>query len=78
MDTVVYNDLEVMRQTLETNLLGTAATFHPFVDPMRARGSGRLVGVASVAASAETAKLLPARVAKRAKAATAPSTADAG
>jgi len=50
MDTVVYNDLEVMRQTLETNLLGTAATFHPFVDPMRARGSGRLVGVASVAA----------------------------
>jgi short-subunit dehydrogenase len=50
MDTVVYNDLEVMRQTLETNLLGTAATFHPFVDAMRARGSGRLVGVASVAA----------------------------
>jgi short-subunit dehydrogenase len=26
-----------------------AATFHPFVEPMRRRGSGRLVGIASVA-----------------------------
>ena len=49
MDTAVAGDLEVMRSILETNLLGTAATFHPFIDAMRQRGSGRLVGIASVA-----------------------------
>jgi NAD(P)-dependent dehydrogenase (short-subunit alcohol dehydrogenase family) len=42
-------DLDVFRDTLATNLLGVVATFHPFVEPMRARGSGRLVGIASVA-----------------------------
>ena len=50
MDSAIAADLEVMRDTLETNLLGTAATFHPFIAAMRARRSGRLVGVASVAA----------------------------
>ena len=50
MDSAIAADLDVMRATLETNLLGTAATFQPFIAPMRARGSGRLVGVASVAA----------------------------
>jgi short-subunit dehydrogenase len=50
MDTAEFDDLEVMRAVLETNSLGTAATFHPFVAPMRARGSGALVGIASVAA----------------------------
>ena len=49
MDTADAADLEVMRATLETNTLGLAATFHPFVAAMRARGSGSLVGVASVA-----------------------------
>jgi NADP-dependent 3-hydroxy acid dehydrogenase YdfG len=49
MDTAVFEDLEVMRLTLETNLLGVAATFHPFVAPMRERRSGTLVGIASVA-----------------------------
>ena len=49
MDTAEREDLDVMRATLETNLLGVAATFHPFVAAMRERGSGRLVGVASVA-----------------------------
>lgn len=49
MDTAEYDDLDVMRATFETNNLGMAATFHPFVEPMRARGSGRLVGIASVA-----------------------------
>jgi short-subunit dehydrogenase len=49
MDTAVRDDLEVMRATFETNNLGMAATFQPFVDGMRARRSGRLVGVASVA-----------------------------
>ncbi len=50
MDTAVASDLEVMRAVLETNTLGTAATFHPFVAAMSARGSGALVGIASVAA----------------------------
>ncbi|MFT3778707.1 MAG: SDR family oxidoreductase [Ottowia sp.] len=50
MDTAVRADLDVMARTFATNNLGLAATFHPFVEPMRRRGSGRLVGIASVAA----------------------------
>lgn len=50
MDTAEREDLEVLRETLATNNLGLAATFHPFLAAMRARGSGTLVGVASVAA----------------------------
>ncbi|THF64102.1 SDR family oxidoreductase [Pseudothauera nasutitermitis] len=42
-------DLEAFERVLRTNLLGMVATFQPFVAPMRARGSGRLVGIASVA-----------------------------
>lgn len=42
-------DLEAFERVLRTNLLGMVATFQPFVEPMRARGSGRLVGIASVA-----------------------------
>ena len=38
-----------MRATFETNNLGMAATFHPFVAAMRERRSGTLVGIASVA-----------------------------
>jgi short-subunit dehydrogenase len=49
MDTGEFDDLDVMRATLETNTLGMAATFHPFVAPMRARRAGTLVGIASVA-----------------------------
>jgi short-subunit dehydrogenase len=49
MDTAVAEDLEMMRSTYETNNLGMAATFQPFVAGMRARRSGRLVGIASVA-----------------------------
>jgi short-subunit dehydrogenase len=48
IDTAVYDDLEVMRATYETNNLGMAATFHPFVAAMVQRGSGTLVGIASV------------------------------
>ena len=48
IDTGVYDDLEVMRATYETNNLGMAATFQPFVDGMRARRGGTLVGIASV------------------------------
>ena len=50
MDTAQFDDLAVMRRTFETNNVGLAATFHPFVAAMNARGSGTLVGVASVAA----------------------------
>ena len=50
MDTAEFDDLEVMRATFETNNLGMAATFHPFVAAMSARRSGTLVGIASVAA----------------------------
>ncbi len=49
IDTADVDDLEVLRATFETNNIGMAATFHPFVEAMRQRGSGRLVGVASVA-----------------------------
>ena len=50
MDSAERADLEVMRDTFATNNIGLAATFHPFLRPMRQRGSGTLVGVASVAA----------------------------
>lgn len=50
MDTAEREDLDVMAKTFATNNIGLAATFQPFVAPMAARGSGRLVGIASVAA----------------------------
>lgn len=49
MDTAERADLEVMARTFATNNTGMAATFHPFVAAMVARGSGRLVGIGSVA-----------------------------
>lgn len=49
MDTTERADLDVMAQTFATNNIGMAATFHPFVAAMVARGSGALVGIASVA-----------------------------
>ncbi|MFM6986162.1 MAG: SDR family oxidoreductase [Hydrogenophaga sp.] len=50
MDTAEREDIDVMARTFATNNTGLAATFHPFVEGMRARGSGVLVGMASVAA----------------------------
>lgn len=50
VDTAELEDLEVIRSTFETNNLGMAATFQPFVAPMRERRAGTLVGIASVAA----------------------------
>jgi len=50
MDTTQFDDLDVMRRVFATNNVGLAATFHPFVEAMNERGSGTLVGVASVAA----------------------------
>jgi short-subunit dehydrogenase len=49
IDTAEFADLEVMRSVYETNNIGMAATFQPFVRPMCERRSGRLVGIASVA-----------------------------
>ncbi|MGH8848246.1 MAG: SDR family oxidoreductase [Polaromonas sp.] len=49
MDTAAREDLEVMAQTFATNNIGVAATFHPFVAAMAARGTGALVGIGSVA-----------------------------
>jgi hypothetical protein len=50
MDTAVRADLDTLADTLAINNVGMAATFHPFLGAMKARGAGTLVGVASVAA----------------------------
>jgi hypothetical protein len=42
-------DLDAIRRVMDVNLFGMAATFSPFVHAMRLAGSGRLVGIASVA-----------------------------
>lgn len=49
VDTAEAEDLAVIEQVYRTNVFGLAATFQPFIAPMRARRSGTLVGVASVA-----------------------------
>lgn len=49
IDTAERSDLDVLTQTFATNNVGLAATFHPFVKAMVQRGSGRLVGIGSVA-----------------------------
>ncbi len=41
-------DLEVIARTFAINNLGTVATFHPFLELMIGRGSGRVVGISSV------------------------------
>ena len=50
MDCADARDLAVLQETLSTNVTGVAATFQPFLQAMRQRGSGTLVGMASVAA----------------------------
>lgn len=49
VDSAQRADIEVMARTFATNNLGLAATFHPFIAAMEQRGSGRLVGIGSVA-----------------------------
>ncbi|MDP2256213.1 MAG: SDR family oxidoreductase [Polaromonas sp.] len=49
MDTTMREDIDVMAQIFATNSIGMAATFHPFVAAMVARGCGTLVGIGSVA-----------------------------
>ena len=43
------SDNMAFRRVMETNVLGMVHTFQPFVSAMLAKGSGRLVGIASVA-----------------------------
>lgn len=47
--TEAIEDLAVLRRMLEINLIGVATSFQPFLAPMRARGRGTLVGIASLA-----------------------------
>lgn len=49
MDSAIRSDLDVMSNTFATNVVGAAATFHPFLCEMKRRGSGTLVGIGSVA-----------------------------
>jgi NAD(P)-dependent dehydrogenase (short-subunit alcohol dehydrogenase family) len=57
MDTSVREDLEVLQRVMSTNVMGMAATFHPFIEAMKSRAAqdkphgvvGTLVGIASVA-----------------------------
>ena len=48
VDTAQRADIDVIAQTYATNNVGTAATFHPFVQAMVQRKSGTLVGIGSV------------------------------
>jgi short-subunit dehydrogenase len=49
IDTAIRADLDLMVQTYATNNIGLAATFHPFIEGMLKRNSGKLVGIGSVA-----------------------------
>lgn len=55
MDSAIRADLAVLQRVMATNVLGLAATFQPFIDPMRAQAPAHnappftLVGIASVA-----------------------------
>ncbi len=42
-------DAAVFQQIMDINVIGMVHAFHPFVEPMLSRGSGTLVGIASVA-----------------------------
>ena len=49
IDPADAGDVDVLARLLATNVTGVAASLQPFIEPMRARGHGRLVVVASVA-----------------------------
>ena len=48
VDSRQRTDLDVIARTFAINNLGTVATFHPFLESMVKRGSGRVVGISSV------------------------------
>ncbi len=45
-----------VRDILHTNLVGAAATVHPFIEPMVRRGYGHLVGISSIGADCPIAR----------------------
>jgi hypothetical protein len=47
--TEIEDDVGMFREIMDINVNGVVNTFHPFISPMKARGSGSLVGIASVA-----------------------------
>ena len=47
--TEIADDAKTFAEVMDTNVLGIVNAFHPFVAAMRARGSGTLAGIASVA-----------------------------
>ncbi|WP_313077309.1 SDR family oxidoreductase [Melaminivora sp.] len=49
VDTAERADIDLLARIHAVNTVGVAATFHAFIAPMRERGRGRLVGIASVA-----------------------------
>jgi short-subunit dehydrogenase len=49
IDSGEREDIDAMAHVFATNNIGLAASFHPFIQAMRVRGSGSLVGIASVA-----------------------------
>lgn len=49
VDTATAESFDILKALYETNVIGLAATFQPFILPMKQQGSGTLVGMASVA-----------------------------
>lgn len=49
VDTAIREDLDQLALTYATNNIGLAATFHPFIEGMLQRKSGKLVGIGSIA-----------------------------
>lgn len=47
--TEIADDTQTFREIMDTNVVGIVNSFHPFVAAMRARKSGTLAGIASVA-----------------------------
>jgi short-subunit dehydrogenase len=47
--TELADDVETVQWILDVNVVGMVKTFQPFLEAMRARGAGTLVGIASVA-----------------------------
>ena len=49
VDSSIREDIDALARTFATNNIGMAATFHPFIEVMAQRGSGRIVGIGSAA-----------------------------
>lgn len=47
--TEIEDDLIAFQEVFDINVMGMVNTFHPFVDAMKTKGDGTLVGIASVA-----------------------------